>query len=145
MPPLETTNMPCTICAVIFAMLIAVPAAAAKHGHDEHGREYKHARIEENRRFDHFAGGHRFNPHDVRVMSAYYAPRYRSLPPGLQKKLYRTGHLPPGWEKKMRPIPVVVERRLAPLPRAYRRGVFDRYAVIYDPGTHVIVDVALLW
>jgi hypothetical protein len=28
--------------------------------------------------------------------------KQKNLPPGLQKKLERTGELPPGWEKKLR-------------------------------------------
>jgi len=86
-----------------------------------------------------------FTPGHVRVIHEYYAPRYRALPPGLQKKLYRTGQLPPGWQKRMQPFPVVVERQLAPLPPYYRRGVIDNYGVVYDPRRHVIVDVTPLW
>jgi hypothetical protein len=78
----------------------------------------------------------------VRAIREYYEPRYRTLPPGLQKKLYRTGRLPPGWEKKLQPIPVVVDRRLVVLPGDYRRGYLDGYAVVYNPGTHVIIDIA---
>jgi hypothetical protein len=50
-------------------------------------------------------------------------PRYRTLPRGLQKKLARTGQLPPG----------------------YRRGVVDGHAVIFDDRTHVLLDVAVLF
>src|SRR6476661_8873170 len=64
-----------------------------------------------------------FSTEDVRVIREYYAPRYRSLPPGLQKKYARTGQLPPGWQKKMDPLPVAVERECSPLPAGYKRGV----------------------
>jgi hypothetical protein len=53
--------------------------------------------------------------------------------------------LPPGWQKKMEPFPVEFERRLARLPDGYRRGVIDGHAVIYLPGTSVVVDVAALF
>jgi hypothetical protein len=86
-----------------------------------------------------------FLPREVSVIREYYAPRYRNLPPGLQKKLARTGQLPPGWRKKMEPFPVAVERQLAVLPDGYRRGVFDGHAVIYNPRTQVIVDLAVLF
>jgi hypothetical protein len=82
--------------------------------------------------------------HDVEIIRSYYAPRYRSLPPGLQKKYARTGQLPPGWQKKMEPLPVAVERQCAPLPREYRRGVIDGRAVIYTPGGRII-DIAVLF
>ena len=82
--------------------------------------------------------------HDIEVVRRYYAPKYRTLPPGLQKKYARTGRLPPGWQKKMEPLAAAVERECAPLPAGYRRGVIDAHAVIYTPhGT--IVDVAVLF
>jgi hypothetical protein len=81
---------------------------------------------------------------DIEAVRRYYAPRYRNLPPGLQKKYARTGQLPPGWQKKMEPLPESVERECTPLPAGYRRGVIDAHAVIYDSrGT--IVDVAVLF
>jgi hypothetical protein len=86
-----------------------------------------------------------FSTRDLRVIRQYYEPRYRNLPPGLRKKYARTGQLPPGWQKKMEPFPVVVERELVVLPSGYRRGVIDGNAVIYNPHTHVIVDVAVLF
>ena len=86
-----------------------------------------------------------FSSGDLRVIREYYAPRYRNLPPGLRKKYARTGQLPPGWQKKLEPMPVAVERELVVLPAGYRRGVIDGHAVIFDERTHVIVDVAVLF
>jgi hypothetical protein len=81
---------------------------------------------------------------DVEIIRRHYAPRYRNPPPGLQKKYARTGQLPPGWQKKMEPLPASLERECAPLPAGYRRGVIDAHAVIYNSrGT--IVDVAVLF
>jgi hypothetical protein len=138
--------MPSTICVTLLALLMSgTPATKHWHDDDDHGKKHeKHRHDDDDRDFDHRADGCLFAPRDVRVITDYYAPRYRSLPPGLQKKLYRTGHLPPGWERKIEPFPVVVERQLVPLPRGYRRGVIDGYAVVYDPGTRVIVDVAVV-
>lgn len=86
-----------------------------------------------------------FSTEDVRVIREYYAPRYRGLPPGLQKKYARTGQLPPGWQKKLEPLDPVVERRLVALPAGYRRGIVDGRAVIYDNRTHVMVDMAVVF
>ena len=86
-----------------------------------------------------------FSSREVAIIRQYYTPRYRRLPPGLQKKYARTGQLPPGWQKKMEPFPVVVERELVGLPSGYGRGVIDGHAVIYNPRTQVIVDVAVLF
>jgi len=85
----------------------------------------------------HFSTGH------VHTIREYYAPRYRNLPPGLQKKYARTGQLPPGWEKKMEPLPVVIERQMPRLPDGYRRGVIDGHVVIARGST--IIDVAVLF
>ena len=86
-----------------------------------------------------------FGQRDAQIIKEYYAPRYRNLPPGLQKKLARTGQLPPGWQKRFEPFPVAIERRLVALPGGYRRGVVDGHAVIFDDRTHVIFDVAVLF
>jgi hypothetical protein len=82
--------------------------------------------------------------HDIAIVRQHYAPQYRNLPPGLQKKYARTGQLPPGWQKKMQPLPATLERECAPLPAGYRRGVIDAHAVIYD-SHGIIVDVAVLF
>ena len=87
----------------------------------------------------------RFSTREVQVIRTHYAERYRSLPPGLQKKIRRGGQLPPGWRKKLEPFPVVLERELVILPTGYRRGVIDGHAVIYKPGTQIVVDVAVLF
>ena len=86
-----------------------------------------------------------FLPREVRVIREYYGTQFRSLPPGLQKKYRRTGQLPPGWRKKMQPFPVAIERQLEPLPAGYARGVIDGHAVIYNPRTQVIFDIAVLF
>jgi len=86
-----------------------------------------------------------FLPDDVRVIRGYYGTRFQGLPPGLQKKYRRTGQLPPGWAKKMEPFPVALEHRIAVLPPGYSRGVIDGHAVIYNPRTQVIFDVAVLF
>ena len=86
-----------------------------------------------------------FAPADVTVLRNYYAPRYRDLPPGLQKKVARGGQLPPGWQKKFEPFPVVLERQLPVLPPDYRRGVMDGHGVIYNSRTNVIIDIAVLF
>ncbi len=86
-----------------------------------------------------------FLPNDVRVIRGYYGTRFQGLPPGLQKKYRRTGQLPPGWAKKMEPLPVALEHRIAVLPPGYSRGVIDGHAVIYNPRTQVIFDVAVLF
>lgn len=86
-----------------------------------------------------------FGKSDVEVIRTYYAPRYRNLPPGLQKKIARGGQLPPGWRKKIEPFPPDLDRRLPPCAPGYRRGVIDGHAVIYIESKQTIVDVAVLF
>ena len=85
-----------------------------------------------------------FAPRDVTVIREYYRPFYQPLPPGLEKKYYRTGTLPPGWQKKIHPLPAYIERDLYVLPAGYHRGIIDGRAVVYDPRG-VIVDLAVLF
>lgn len=128
--------------ALLMIIVAASVVAAPQHGpkpnkhvqarNNELGRDYPVVAIEY------------FPAQDVRILRQHYEPRYRSLPPGLAKKYARTGTLPPGWEKKIEPIPVAVERRLVVLPPEYRRGYIDGAIVIYSPRTQVVVDVVAL-
>jgi hypothetical protein len=86
-----------------------------------------------------------FGPQEAQIIRQHYAPQYRNLPRGLQKKLVRTAQLPPGWQKRFEPFPVAIERQLVALPSGYRRGVVDGHAVIFDDRTRVILDVAVLF
>lgn len=113
--------MKLTYGLLLGALLIAAPASA-KHKHPDRQPCY-------------------LQPHDVRIIREYYEPRQRSLPPGLAKKYARTGRLPPGWAKRVEPLPVEVERRLVVLPRGYRRGYVDGAIVVYAPRTQVAFDI----
>lgn len=80
-----------------------------------------------------------FRPDDYGVVQRYYAGP-RDLPPGLRKKYYRTGALPPGWQKKIRPFPPELVRVLPPPPPKCDRGYIDGVAVVYDRRTRIILD-----
>jgi hypothetical protein len=136
------------IYAALATLLCAGPAWA-DHWHDDHKHWKKHAKHhgddDDDDDFDHDPRGCFFQPRDVRVIAEYYEPEYQRLPPGLAKKYYRTGQLPPGWQKKIQPFPVVVEQQLVVLPPEYRRGIIDGYAVVYNPHTQVIIDIAAVF
>jgi len=135
--------MKATLGVLVLSVLVAAPVAAKpKHWHDDD----KHWNQQwDDRDDERHAAGCYFRPREIQIIREYYEPRYRSLPPGLAKKYYRTGHLPPGWEKKMEPLPVAVERQLVVLPPEYQRGYFDGSVVVYSPRTHVAVDVVALF
>jgi hypothetical protein len=139
-------TMKTTLGVLLLSLLTAAPAAA-KHWHDEgkHWKKHWNGHGDDDRDVDHRAATCYFQPHDVRIIREYYEPRYRSLPPGLAKKLARTGHLPPGWQKKMEPLPVVVERELVVLPSGYRRGYIDGSIIVYSPHTQIVIDVVPLF
>jgi hypothetical protein len=80
-----------------------------------------------------------FRGSDYVVLRQHYAGP-RNLPPGLRKKYYRTGTLPPGWEQRFQPMPIIVVQQLPAVPVYYQRGYIDGYAVVYDRRTRMIVD-----
>ena len=117
-------------------VLATVRLLAKDHGDGEgkgHGNKWKH---------DDDGGGHHpryFRREDYRVVQRYYhGPR--DLPPGLRKKYYRTGKLPAGWEKKIRPFPPELVRVLPPPPPNCERGYVDGVAIVYDRRSRIILD-----
>lgn len=103
------------------------------HGHD-HGHDHGHGH---GHGHDH---GHRyFQQQDYGAIESYYRGP-RDLPPGLRKKLYRTGTLPPGWEKRFEPFPPALIYRLPPPPPNCAMGYLDGRAIVYNRKTRVILD-----
>jgi hypothetical protein len=122
-----------TLGVVLISVLLAAPAFAKHHWHDEGKHRDKHE------------AACYFQPREIEIIREYYQPRHRNLPPGLAKKFARTGQLPPGWQRKMEPLPVAVERQLVVLPPEYRRGYIDGTVVVYEPRTQVVVDIVALF
>jgi hypothetical protein len=133
-----------TICTVIAGLLMSATLYAGPAASDsEKGKKAKYEPVSDSTRS--VSVRIAFQPREVRVIREYYGPRYRNLPPGLQKKYRRTGQLPPGWQKRMQPFSTTVERQLTVLPAGYQRGLIDGHAIIYNPRTQVIVDLAVLF
>jgi hypothetical protein len=80
-----------------------------------------------------------FRREDYAAVQRFYTGP-RDLPPGLRKKYYRTGKLPPGWQKKLQPFPTELVRILPPPPPNCERGYIDGVAVVYDRTTRIILD-----
>ena len=87
----------------------------------------------------HHAKGCYFEPHDLRVISAYYAQRHAASSVG-EETVRRNGQLPRGWENRMELLPAPIERLLVPLRAGYRRGIIDGFAVVYSPQSGAIID-----
>lgn len=147
------------LLATVLGTLYATTVASADdqgrgRGKGNGGKESSHDREDRregdrDRRGDDRKGGTSvhvvYSTTEVQVIREHYRPKYRNLPPGLQKKYERTGQLPPGWQKKVEPFPVELERRLPPLPPDHRRGVFDGHAVIYNQRTGLMIDLSVLF
>lgn len=120
----------------------AVVGAEASGKHRKH-KKTKHAVVHEDR--SRVAVHVAFGKSDVEVIRTHYRTRHRNLPPGLAKKVARGGTLPPGWQKRYEPFPEELERRCSRLPAGYHRGIIDGHAVIFNPSSSLIIDVAVLF
>ncbi len=79
---------------------------------------------------------------------------YRSLPPGLQKKMRRTGTLPPGWEKKLnvgkplpqeyitiaKPVPYELSAQLPAGPIGSKLLQIADRVVRVEAGTNMVIE-----
>jgi hypothetical protein len=131
----------------VFAVVLAAAAGVGADQRPGRGRPdkgAKHAQATERREQNEDAA--RFSTRDAVSIHEYYEHRHRKgLPPGLQKRVARGEQLPPGWQKKLRPFPVSLERRLGPLPADCARGVIDGNAVVYNRRSHAVIDVTVLF
>jgi hypothetical protein len=91
----------------------------------------------------------RFSARDREIIHDYYGEKRASLPPGLAKKsklppglsrqVERSGHLPPGLERKR--LPRDLEQRLSPVPEGHVRLRVGADVVLMDGRTELILDV----
>ena len=119
------------ICLIAASPVSTAYALAKDHGNGK-GKRHKpdHGGDE---------GLHYFRREDLGAVQRYYKGP-RDLPPGLRKKYYRTGKLPPGWQKKIRPFPPELVRVLPPPPAYCEFGYIDGVAIVYDRRTRIILD-----
>lgn len=136
------------VCGILLGgvLVAALPAGVAFADHGQgHGNGHGngHGRGNDQGEDEGHGRGHGegryFRGSDYALLQQYYAGP-RDLPPGLRKKYYRTGTLPPGWAKRFQPMPVVLVQQLPPIPEYCERGYVDGYAVVYDRRTRVILD-----
>lgn len=91
----------------------------------------------------------RFSAQDREIVHEYYGKKRSSLPPGLAKKsklppglsrqVERSGHLPPGLERRL--LPRDLEQRLSPVPEGYVRLRVGADVVLMNGRTELILDV----
>lgn len=63
------------------------------------------------------------------------------MPPGWQKQLVRNGHLPPGIEKKLQPLPPPLITELPPIPVGYTRYRVDTRVLLVQDATRLVLDI----
>ena len=141
-----------TVAGALLAGTVLTDHVEAGDKRRGHGREVQYERYDSRyyrdsrdyRDDQHYYRDRYYRERDVVVIRDYYRPYDRPLPPGLHRHYYRAGYLPPGWAKRIRPVPVYVERELVVVPHGYHRGLIDGHAVVYnDRG--FILDVAVLF
>jgi hypothetical protein len=116
---------------------LVTAALFAKDHDDDRGKHRRNGHHDEDHEGD--RDSRHFRREDYGAVQRYYGGP-RDLPPGLRKKYYRTGKLPPGWERKMRPFPPELVRVLPPPPPNCQFGYIDGVAVVYDRKTRIILD-----
>jgi hypothetical protein len=89
-----------------------------------------------------YYGGGYFRPRDVVVIRDYYRPYYRPVP--YPYRYYRGGYLPPGWARRVVPVPVYLEPQFVPVPYGYHRGFIDGHAVVYNKSGFIL-DIAAVF
>lgn len=93
-----------------------------------------------------------FTTQDQKIIREYFrggqgglppglAKRGGKLPPGLRRHIEKNGTLPPGLQKKIEAFPVVLERRLSPLPSGVIRVSIGTDVIILDRTTNKILDI----
>jgi hypothetical protein len=154
------------IATLIFVLITAVGLATPhlsyaghddgqKSAHGKHGKGHKHGGSEYDYEPHGYAGPY-FTSQRVTVIRNYYTPvEIDRLPPGLRKRLLRTGHLPPGLEKKllvgrpvppaylnyMVPAPPALLGTLGPLPPDSRLYFYNGDGVLIDPRTQAVLEI----
>ena len=91
----------------------------------------------------------RFSAQDREIVRTYYGEKRASLPaglakkaklpPGLSRQVERSGHLPPGLERKR--LPRDLEQRLSRVPEGHVRLRVGADVVLMDGRTELILDV----
>lgn len=88
----------------------------------------------------------RFSLRDQRLIRNCFSEHAADIPPEMTRRremaqdsrLQPGEILPPGVEKRVRPLPDVCENQLAPLPRDLERVIYHRWVMLLDAQSHVL-------
>jgi hypothetical protein len=136
---MDRRNFLALLAALPFSSRVLLAADAHPYDQDDQGHGHGNGNGHGKGKSKNHGNNVYFRQQDYGVVENYYQGP-RNLPPGLAKKYYRTGTLPPGWEKKLQPFPPTLVQQLPPPPPNCAMGYIDGQAVVYDRTTRVIVD-----
>jgi Ni/Co efflux regulator RcnB len=134
------------ICSMLAFVLLGGATVGVSVAEADGRKHWKHRHHDDGDHDDDRDRGRRgryVSQREVYLVREYYRPRYRHEPRP-RHGYHRSGYLPRGWHRRVRPYPVYLERDLIALPRGYRRGIIDGHAVVYN-GRGLILDVAVLF
>lgn len=141
------TARTCALAAILALTALSTPAYAGKGkgNHKHQGKNDVGITLEADIHF----GKAVFTVKEQRIVREYFRSegadlppglaKRKSLPPGLQKQLHRTGHLPPGLEKRR--LPSGLKARLPRYDGPYERTIIGNDLILLDPKTGLILDV----
>ncbi len=135
------------LMSTILVAALSTSVAMAKPPHaEENGKSQKEKHHKKKHK-----QSKKFSKTDRKKVQEYY----RNLPPGLAKKMQRTGTLPPGWQTKVKtgqklpesyhtelqPVPHELEMTLTPGPIGSEVMRIGDKIIRLEQATHMILDV----
>lgn len=139
--------------ALFVASIFALTCNAARAQDKDHGNGHGHAYGHYKNHHDEDGDRGWYSQHDRDDMYSWYhehedhddlppglAKRDR-LPPGLERQLVLRGELPPGLRRRIRPVPVELERELPPPPRDCEHVVIGGHIVLWNRHTNIVLDI----
>jgi hypothetical protein len=129
------------LAGLVLGGVVTTAEAGDRRGHRRNdARYYRDHDRDDYRRYSRRAY---YRPRDIVVIRDYYRPHYRPAPRAAYR-YYRGGYLPPGWAKRVVPVPVYLEPQFVPVPYGYHRGFIDGHAVVYN-SRGFILDIAAVF
>jgi hypothetical protein len=133
------------LCLAMSLVVGSNLAVAYDRDHDKHDKKDKHGHHDDDDRDGYYSDHDRDEMRDWQDEHHGHLPpglaKRDQLPPGLERQLVVRGTLPPGLQKKIRPCPEDLERRLPPPPPDCAHVVIGGHVVLMNRRTNVVLDI----